>query len=333
MTRARVVRVMGLVAALAIMIVLVARLGPARIVDELEHVGADAAWLLVIYAAGTVVGALPYYVLFARDARPSVRSALVGRFAASGINVIVPLFGMGGEPTRLLWLPTARRTTGIAAIIVDRLTYGVASAVFLVGGALSAIALANLPASYAIGGLIGAGVMLAGAAGAIYLVSRHGVGDRLHRLVVRLRRRTIPEGGRVGASIDREIEDIVSRRSSVMLAIGLGLVSRFVLGAELFIAFRLLDVHLSLAEAYTFAAVPVLLAVVGAVVPGQLGLQEGSQALVAQAIGLDPTTAVAAVLLTRVRQLVTAAIGAALVATARSDQVNGGPDASHQGRA
>lgn len=319
MTRARALRLVALAAALAIMVFLVARLGPAQIVDELHHVGADAAWLLVIYAAGTAVGAFPYYILFARDERPSVRSALVGRFAASGINVILPLFGMGGEPTRLLWLPTARRTIGIAAIIVDRLTYAVASAVFLVGGALAAIELADLPASYAIGGLIGAGVLLAFAFGAIYLVSRHGIGDRLHRLVVRLRRRSIPENGRIGAAIDREIETIVSRRSGVLLAIGIGLVARALLGAEIVIAFHLLGVDLGLAEAYTFAAVPVLLTIVGAVVPGQLGLQEGSQALVAKAIGIDPSTAVAAVLLTRVRQLVTAGMAWALVASVREN--------------
>ena len=91
-TRARVVRWLALAAALAIMIVLVARLGPSQIVDELQHVGANAAWLLVVYVAGTAIGALPYYVLFPPHERPTVRSALLGRFAASGINVIVPLF-------------------------------------------------------------------------------------------------------------------------------------------------------------------------------------------------------------------------------------------------
>jgi hypothetical protein len=315
-TAARGVRLVALAAALAIMIALVARLGPAALLDELDQVGVSAAWLLVLYAAGTTLGAFPYYVLFPPAIRPSLRSAIVSRFAASGINIIIPLFGVGGEPTRLLWLPPEHRAAGVAAILVDRLTYAVASALFLVGGTLAAIELADLPSSYTVGGLFTAFSLFLFAGIAIWLVGRHRFGGRLHRLVSRLRRRS-HAGRQFGDDLDTEIEAIVRRRPSLVLAILLGLAARFVLGAELFIAFRLLDVHLSASAAYTFAVVPVLLAVVGAVVPGQLGIQEGSQALVAQSLGFDPSTAVAAVLLTRVRQLLTAAIAWVLIATAR----------------
>lgn len=75
---------------------------------------------------------------------------------------------------------------------------------------------------------------------------------------------------------------------------------------------------LSPAAALVFAAVPMLLAFAGAVVPSQLGIQEGSQALVARAIGIEPATAVAVVLLQRIRQLVTAALAWLLIATARA---------------
>lgn len=316
MTRARGVRVVALAAALAIMVLLVARLGPAEILDELDQVGAGAAWLLVIYVAGTALGALPFYVLFPPAMRPSLRAALTSRFAASGVNIIIPLFGVGGEPTRLLWLPPDHRTAGIATILVDRLTYAVASALFLVGGALAAIDLADLPRHYALAGLGIALGLLVIAAAAISLVGRHRFGGRLHRLVSRIRRRTYA-GRLFGDQLDATIEGIVRRRGALVLAILLGLAARFLLGAELYIAFRLLDIELSLSAAYTFAAVPVLLAVVGAVIPGQLGIQEGSQALVARMIAIDPPTAVAAVLLTRVRQLLTAAIAWALIVTAR----------------
>ncbi len=317
MTRARVVRLLALAAALAIMIVLVARLGPTQIVDELQHVGANAAWLLVVYVAGTAIGALPYLVLFPPHERPTVRSALLGRFAASGINVILPLFGMGGEPTRLLWLPTSERTRGIAVIIVDRLTYAAASALFLLGGVLAAVQLSDLPSSYVIGGLVGAGALLAIAFAAIYVASRHGIGHRLHRLIVRIRKRSAPAGTGTGAAIDREIEAIVLRRRPLLAAVLIGLLARSVLGLEIVVAYAICGAPLSAAEACTVAAVPVLLTFVGAVVPGQLGLQEGSQALIARTMGIDPSTAVAAVLLTRVRQLVTAGIAWAMVARKR----------------
>jgi uncharacterized protein (TIRG00374 family) len=317
-TRARILRVCALAAALALMVALVARLGPATILADLNQVGAGAAWLVVVYAAGTAIGALPYHILFPGP-KPSLHSTIAGRFAASGVNVIIPLFGMGGEPTRLLWLRGDQRAAGIAAIVVDRLTYAVASALFLVGGALAAIDLANLPRSYVIAGLVGAFALLLIAAIAIYLVSRHRLGGRVHRLISRMRRRTAGNGG---DRVDHLIETIFRHRGRVVVAILLGFVARCILGTEIYIAFRVLGVDLSPAAAYTFAAVPVLLAFIGAVVPGQVGIQEGSQALVAKAIGLHPATAVVAVLLTRFRQLVTAAIAWMLIATVK---VNG-PD-------
>lgn len=313
MTKARAIRVVALTVALAILIVLVARLGPTEVFDALSRVGADATWLLVVYVAGIAVGALPFYVMLAREERPTLHHAMVGRFAASGINVIVPLLGLGGEPTRLLWLAPEHRTVGVAAILVDRLTYAVASALFLVGGAFAAMALADLPASYTIAGLIAAGVLLVLAVGVLYLLSRHGIADRVHRLAVRLRRRAATDRSQFGVTIDRALEAMLRRRTSLVEATSIGLVARFVLGAEIYIAFEILGVDLSPAAAYVFASVPVLLTFVGAVVPGQLGLQEGAQALVAGALGIDPALAVAAVLLTRVRQLVTGALAWMLV--------------------
>lgn len=320
MTRRRALRVIVLAGALLLMAVLLARLGPRRIAEQLASVGAGALWLLLAYALGTAIGALPWYLLLPRGARPTLRAAIASRFAASGANAIVPLFGLGGEPARLLWLGPAHRAAGVAAIVIDRVTYAVASALFLAAGAGAAIHVSGLPRAHAITAAAGAAALLALAALAIWLLARHRLGDRIHRLVRRLRRRAAPEGTSFGAEVDHQLDEILRRRGRVVIAVGLGVLARVAFGAEIYAGFRVLGVSLSPATALVFAAVPVLLAFVGAIVPSQLGIQEGSQALVARAIGLEPTTAVAVVLLQRIRQLVTAAFAWVLIATARSSR-------------
>lgn len=318
MTKLRITRIVLLAIALVFMGALVARLGPRTIVDQLGSAGGAALLLLVAYAIGTAIGALPWYVLLRRDDRPSVGAAVASRFAASGINVIVPLLGVAGEPVRLVWLRPSQHAAGVAALVIDRLTYALASALFLAIGALAAVQLVRLPSSYTAAAALGALLLLAITFTAIWIVARHRLADRVHRLIERIQRRTVPDDTRFGADVDRELESILARRRQVLLAIAIGLVARIALGAEIYAGFYVLDVPLSPSAALVFAAVPVLLAFVGAVIPGQLGIQEGSQALVATALGLSPTTAVAVVLLTRIRQLVSAGFGWLLLANHRA---------------
>lgn len=306
MTKLRVLRTVMLVLALLLLVRLVAHLGPSRIVEQLAAVGSQFAWLVVIYATGTAIGALPWYVLLRADDRPSLGGAIASRFAASGANAVIPLLGFGGEPVRLMWLRPAQRAAGTAAIILDRLTYGFASGLFLVAGACAAIWLTALPRAYVVGAVVAATCLLGGIAIVVAVLARGTVAARVHRLVRRVASRSGSEGPLFGERVDRELASMLERRRSLLLAIALGVLARIALGVEIYAGFHILGVSLSPAEALVFASVPVLLAFVGAVVPSQLGIQEGSQALVATALGVSPVIAVSVVLLQRLRSLLTA---------------------------
>jgi uncharacterized membrane protein YbhN (UPF0104 family) len=67
-----------------------------------------------------------------------------------------------------------------------------------------------------------------------------------------------------------------------------------------------------------FCALPIVMALAAFMVPSQLGVQEGAQALLASSFGIPSTTAVAVVLLLRIRSLVGGAFVALLIATKRS---------------
>jgi len=317
MTKLRVLRTVMLVLALLLLVRLVAHLGPSRIVEQLAAVGSQFGWLVVIYGAGTTIGALPWYVLLRADDRPSLGAAIASRFAASGANAVIPLLGFGGEPVRLMWLRPAQRAAGTAAIILDRLTYGFASGLFLVAGACAAIWLTALPRAYVMGAVVAATCLLGGIAIVIAVLARGTIAARVHRLVRRIASRSGSEGPLFGERVDRELGTMLERRRSLLLAVALGVLARVALGAEIYAGFHIFGVSLSPAEALVFASVPVLLAFVGALVPSQLGVHEGAQALVAASVGISPTTAVAVVLLLRLRQLAGAAIVGVLLLVRR----------------
>ncbi|HVK83209.1 MAG TPA: lysylphosphatidylglycerol synthase transmembrane domain-containing protein [Kofleriaceae bacterium] len=314
----RLVKIVALLGGLLLTAALVARLGPHTISAELADAGPRSLWLLAAYAAGTTLGALPWHVLLPDAVRPSVTASILSRFAASAANSVLP-FAVTGEPVRLLWLRPEARAIGFAAIIVDRLAYAVASALFLFAGAIAAVRLAVLPADYAIAAAAVGVALFAGAGLVIWFAVRHRISVRIERLLGRLRKRAVPEAG-FGDAIDRALADLVRHRRRLVIAVGISLLARIVLGLEVYAGFRVVGVTLSVDEALAFAAVPVFLSVAGAVVPNQLGIQEGSQAVIASALGIPAASAVAVVLLQRIRQVVTALFALVVVATVRRGQ-------------
>jgi hypothetical protein len=318
MTRWRLLRAASLVAALVLMGVLVARLGPREIARHVVTAGPGVIWLLVVYVAGTAISGLAWSCAFTRTARPGAGDAVASRLAASGVNTILPLAGFGGEPVRLLWLRPEQRAAGVAAIIVDRFAYVAASVVVLLAGVIAVVeVIPQFPRAYTLAAALACGVLVLGIVAGVWLTARHRVAGRIHLLILRVRRKVAPpEGARFGDDVDRQIEDALRGRAPWhMLAIHVA--GRALLGAEVYVGFYLLDVPLSWDQTLVFVAVPIFLSFAGVLIPSQLGILEGSQALVAAALGVPVTAAVAVVLLQRVRQLASGAIAWILLASVR----------------
>lgn len=314
MTRWQALRLALVAVAVAMLAVLIARLGPERVAAQLLSVGLDGVWILVAYGAGTVVAALPWYVLLDRADRPPLLGAIASRFAASGATATLPMLGISGEPARLLWLQSEQRAAGVAALVLDRLSYGVASALFLCVGAIVAARSPALPPAFAAAATAAAIVLVALALVGAWLLARHGVAGWLHRFARRFRKRARGDRVLFGEAVDRELQAMSTRYGRLSLAVAIGLVARLVFAVEVYIAFSLLGQPLTWSAVLVFACVPVVLAFAGVIVPGQIGIQEGTQAVIATALGISPVIAVAVVLLQRMRTAIVAAAGALIVA-------------------
>lgn len=319
MTRSRRASVFILVTFTILLGVLVARLGPRTIARELVAAGPGVVWLVVVYGAGSAIGGVPWWLLLPREARPTLSGAIAARLAASGANAVLPMLGFGGEPVRLLWLRAGERPIGVAAIIVDRLLFVAGSAVFLLAGVIAVITTMRFPRTYVIAGVVGVSLLALGTLGVGWLAARHRLVGRIHGWVQRLRHRALAPAAGFGADVDAGVEAIVARGGGPLVASGLlHLLGRIVLGAEIYVGFLLLGVPLSPVEALIFASVPILLAFAGALVPSQIGLQEGAQTLVAAALGLPPHAAITVVLLQRGRQVVSVGVAWILIAVVRT---------------
>jgi hypothetical protein len=301
-------RIGGFGVAVAIMVALVSRLGAEEIAAQLALAGPGFFWILALHAAAMIVTALPWYALLPRHIRPTVGGAVTSRFVASGASAVIPLVGFAGELARLLWVPKGERAPGVAAIVVDRLMYGAAGVIILGAGLLGLSHVPSLPAGYARGAWIGIGVLLAAITVGIVLVSRFRLGARIQRLVQRMRKK-VDHDSEFGEAVDGHIVKMLRLRArGPWIALGLHVVARAAMAAEILVGFHLLGVPLHWDEALVFAALPIILSVAGALVPSQIGVHEGAQALIAASFGISTTAAVAVVLLLRLRQLAGAAV-------------------------
>lgn len=285
------------------MIVVIVRLGPAEIAAQLLAVGPGIVWILMIHAVSIAIAALPWYLLLPPPARPTVPQAIASRFVSAGANAVLPLLGIGGDFARLWWLRRGDRAAGVAAIVADRLIYGASNILMLLVGIIALVSASSLPRDYTFAAAGGMAVLLVLVGVGMLVARRYRLAGRIHRRIQRMRRRV--EDSQFGDEIDQHIEQMLRRESRVAwLSWLLHFIAKLTLGVEIYVGFALLGVQLGWDQALVFAALPVILAFAGIVVPSQLGVQEGAFAVVATSFGISASTAVAVVLLLRARQLV-----------------------------
>ncbi len=284
---------------------------------QLVRVGPWVLLLLVPYGIGTAVGALPWGRLLSRSVRPTTVGIVLSRFAASSANALLPLFGVAGEPSRLLWLPAAARAQGLAAIVVDRLLYNASNGLVLLAGALAAAYATQLPESWVLMAVGMSAVILAVSASIVWMIARAGVGRRIHALLGRLFRGLYTKedfGRRVDTSL---LELLRGPRTRLAQSLGLHVAGRSLLALEVFLGLALLGTPVTISQGIVLAVVPIALSVFFSSVPSQIGVQEGAQTLVASALGLDPAAVLALVLLQRFRQLFYATLMPFILGSAR----------------
>jgi hypothetical protein len=302
---------------LGLLVFLVFRLGASRIAEALISVGPGFALVLAIYGAGLSLSAFGLSALLDPADRPSPASSLASRFAATSLNDLLPVFGVGGEASRALWFSPSRRFAVVHALILDRVLLVVADALFVAAVALAVLLGLTIPARLMWQAAATLAAMLGLGAALIWFTLRHGVAVPAAKLLalgkIRGAGKWLDQAREVDASV-REVWQQHPRRAMHDLLIQLG--SRLLLCLETWVGLALLHVEVDVLSALIIAAVPMAVSVAFFFVPSQLGAQEASLALAFALLHLDPALGLALSMLQRMRQLVFAPLGIFLLATA-----------------
>jgi uncharacterized membrane protein YbhN (UPF0104 family) len=296
---------------LALVVLLVRRIGVHGTWEALRGVRFGVVGVLVTGFAGVAASALPWRVLLPPAFRPGPGATVASRVAAAGMNMVLPLVS-AGDVGRLLWLPRRVWPEGLAAMVVERLLFSLASAVTIAAGALAAASLPQLPRQLAPAAVVVSLIVALVALAALRLATRRTPVTTLLRWALKLKATLRPlEPGAAGPAAIPEVKldqalraVLLGPRRRLAWAFLLHLVARALFTLEIWAAMRALGLAVGLAGTLCIAAVPVVLSLAAVVIPSQIGVQEGTQAAVFAALGLGAPLGLSMTFLMRVRQLV-----------------------------
>jgi hypothetical protein len=271
----------------------------------------------LVYGASLGLRAFALNSLLDPEIRPSAFGTVANRFAATAINDSIPILGVGGEPTRLLWFPPGKRAAVVPALILDRLLLVVSDAIFILAVAVTALLKLALPKKLEEDAfiVIAAALLIGGAL--VWVSACRGLATpfikvlsytKIHAFASRL-----DQAREVDAAI-RSYWSRHQRRMAINLVIQMA--ARLMVAGEVWVGLALLKVNAGILGALIIATVPMATSVLFPFIPNQLGVEEGAQVLVFAALHLNPGTGLSLTILQRLRQLIIVPTGYLLLSRA-----------------
>jgi len=269
---------------------------------------------LLWYAAD----AMGWGAVLGRDARFPGRTGrlVLAQVAGEALNNATPLMNLGGEPVKgLMFRDRLPADRVVSSLVVDNTLKYVATILFLgLGLGLSLWTLPlDRPVQYG----------LVGAFGLVTLVIALAVVAQSSGLL----QKALVLGGRLGLSgrfverhlpaarrIDTAIREFYgSRRGDFAVSLAWHLASRAIATIDAWWILALMGAPVDLLTALFIQTISVLLNLVFAFIPLQIGAAEGGHYLLFQVLSLDPATGVVFSLIRRVRGLFWIALGLLIV--------------------
>ncbi len=242
--------------------------------------------------------------LFPPGSRPRYVRVLLASWMGSAVNTLLPVATIGGELAKarilILWFHPGAET--MAAMIVDKTIQAIAVVVWgLVGMGFLVFFIGDT--GTVVGVLIGAGFLVLGIAGFIFVQIRGGfsiIADKLTAWAKDGKGEAILQDVETMEISIREIYRDVGRLAA---ATALRLFQRVFLAGEVVLIGYLLGAPIGIVEAV------ILKGVIGAIrgfsfaIPGALGVQEGGYVAIGAILGYPPDLMIALSLATRIREI------------------------------
>jgi hypothetical protein len=313
-------------AGVVLLIFLLWRLGPSEIVGLLRRIGWYALLVVSLYAAHHAVRALALYLCVLRRWVLGYHDALAIRLSGEAVHSLTWTGPFLAEPTRA-WLLKRRGLTlqeGFAATITEYLINAFVITAMSIVGLVYLIQRFGPPtmvAAVAIGIIVLFSVFLVTAAVAIsarfYLIGTIIAG--LARIGV-LRGRLRPDMPWINRMEDLLLAVLRDRPVRVLAVSMLEIVAQALLVVELFWLLHALDMPVTLFYVFVIEASMKIIGVAFPFIPLHVGVAEGGYALIFDVMGLPPVAGFTIAFVRRLRSLLVASVGLALLALLTRDR-------------
>jgi glycosyltransferase 2 family protein len=302
-----------LVLAFSLLIYFLHKVGWARIAFGFARVGWGFLIPLALFTAQSLVETWNWGRCF-RDT-PPYRRLIVPFWCGQSINLLTPGASLGEATKGGMLAPSTGSQAVVSSLILYNLAYSYALALILMAAATSLWMLPGSHAALRIAGSAFSVTMFMGLLGFHRGLLRARVSGVLRFIATRIALRKFDRGVQAIRSWEAEIaqhaHDLPWRLHQI---VAVCLLTQCIPVVELWATWMLLGVRLNLAQCFVFVGTDTLMRIVFSVVPGQVGVQEGSHYLTSGLLSLDPFLGLTRQLIGRCARLVYATAGGLILA-------------------
>lgn len=277
------------VLALGCVAIIIWRVGPELIFENLRRVGWKISLIFLIGFPRFFLNTLAWKIFLPGPVIP-LRRLYWLKVSGELLSRATPVHFVGGDAARVVLLGrTLPNSQAAACVLMDRTAMFLGGAVFILMGLFASAFLMPLPMK-AKAGMSALGLFVFTALLFLIAKQKQGMLSSLLRLFPkRFRGRFRNPFAAVDATVRSYYEQ---GHGKLVAAAGLDFTGRVVTSLEIYLLFLFLDIPLGPLHAMVFFSTSLLLAATLFVIPGALGIAEGTYGLFFHLLGLNPAVGV-----------------------------------------
>lgn len=292
------------VAALGLFLALLSYYGWADVLAALAAAGPGLLVVTLFHLIPMTIDALGWRVLMPGPTRRPFGQLLRFRWYSEAVNALLPVAQVGGEVLR----GQLHARTGVAGptaqgiVVVDLATTVYAQMAFAALGLLG-LAMVDRDGGDLTWRLGATLVILTLLIGGFYLAQQRGLFSRLLGVLEAMILTEAPRSRSYARALDQTIRRLYRRRRPLLASIGFHLLAWLLGTGEIYLAATFIGAPVSALAALVLGSLVAVVRAAAFLVPGALGVQEGSFIILGALFGLAPDQALAISLIRRVREL------------------------------
>ncbi len=325
MRQSQILRLILFLAAAGLVAGIIGHLGLDQILGNLSLVGWKIIFVFLLGFPRFFLNMLGWRIFLGEADMPLLRLYAV-KIAGELLTRATPLHFLGGDSSRVLLMgEKGSRSRWAASVLIDRTAITIGGGFFILSGMILGSFL--LPLSTAVKVSL-AGIMLLIAVFFIFLITQQKRGviasalrlfHKMH-LLQWISPRWREKIETVSHRVDETLKSYYAQgHGKLAAAVFLNFAGRCLAALEIYLLFHFLQIPLGLLHAFLLNSLSLTLSAAFFIVPGTLGLSEGSYGLFFQLLGLNPAVGVSLELSRKINGLLWFAFGGILALVFKYD--------------